>query len=131
MKFFTSAAELWLDDEGIARLCVLQEAVIELKEAEEIIAAYLKLVKKSNEPKLLLSDARGLKTASHEARNIFSSENAGKYIIANAVIVNSLSTRLIVNFFIKFHRPSFPVKIFNSEAEALRWLKKFHITGTR
>lgn len=125
-KLSTRVATIWIEDDGIARLCFLPNAVIELNNAEEIIAAYLEIVKKSNKTHLpLLSDGRGLKSISHEARNRFSSENAAKYILANAILVNSLPTRLIANFFIKFHKPTFPVKIFSSEKDAIKWLKSF------
>src|SRR5579863_3293583 len=112
-KLSTETSDIWIEDDGIARLCILPNAMIELNNAEEIVAAYLEILKKSNKVHLpLFWDGRGLKSISHEARNRFSSENAAKYILANAILVNSLPTRLIANFFIKFHKPTFPVKIF-------------------
>jgi hypothetical protein len=48
-----------------------------------------------------------------------------QHVSACAIIVNSLIYKLVTNFYIYFQRPHYPIKIFNSEENALEWLKQF------
>lgn len=40
-----------------------------------------------------------------------------------AIIADSFSENLLANFYNKFYKPTFPIKIFRKENEALLWLK--------
>lgn len=43
---------------------------------------------------------------------------------AEAFVVDSLSTRLVINFYLKFNKPNCPYKIFNNKPDAIKWLLK-------
>jgi hypothetical protein len=60
-----------------------------------------------------------------DAREYYSSEEAAQVVCACAGITNSLIGRVIGNFFIGFNRPPTPGRIFNSEEDAVKWLKTF------
>lgn len=47
------------------------------------------------------------------------------YALAEALVVNSLSTRLAAKFFFKVFKPKFPYKLFKSQIEAENWLNNF------
>ncbi len=40
---------------------------------------------------------------------------------AEAIVINNLGHRLLANFYMKLKRGAYPVRIFNSEAEAFKW----------
>jgi len=50
--------------------------------------------------------------------------HAGMIVVrqAEAFVVNSLPTRLIANFYMKFNKPPNPTKIFNTVEKAEEWL---------
>lgn len=48
-----------------------------------------------------------------------------KYRVAEAYVVNSVYHRFLVNFYITIIRPVTPVKAFDNEADAIKWLNKF------
>jgi hypothetical protein len=58
-----------------------------------------------------------------EFRKIASSGIANEVTIADAVVVESLSHRMVSNFYIKFNKPSRPTRIFNNPDDAVAWLK--------
>lgn len=39
------------------------------------------------------------------------------------IIADSFSENLLANFYNKFYKPAFPIKIFRKEKDALQWLK--------
>ena len=45
-----------------------------------------------------------------------------KKLIAQAVLVNSLATRIAGNFYIRFNKPTKPTKIFTNAEDAKSWL---------
>ncbi len=60
--------------------------------------------------------------SSLEARNFYAESEYSKYRFADAFIVNSLSMRLLVNFFITFNKPKIPSKMFNDKESAHQWI---------
>ena len=42
---------------------------------------------------------------------------------AQAVLVNLMQSKLLTNFFIKYHKPENPIKVFDNLEDALDWIK--------
>jgi hypothetical protein len=59
---------------------------------------------------------------SSEARKYGSNPDIQKNLIAQAVLVNSLATRIAGNFFIRFNKPPKPTRIFTNAEDAMSWL---------
>lgn len=72
-----------------------------------------------------LVNITNVKSVSQEARQHYSSEAAGEVYKAVALIVNSLVSKMLGNFFMGLNKPPMPVKMFNSEEEGIAWLKGF------
>lgn len=68
-------------------------------------------------------DTREPYDTSLEARNYYSESDYTEYRYADAFIVNSLPMRLVVNFYISFHKPKIPTKMFNNESDARKWVE--------
>jgi len=118
----TRTAKVWIGEDGISRVIRHPGAEEGLADAKEIIEAGGKLAK--GEKILNLSDIRGLKSASREARQYFRMETS-KYLIASAALVDSQISRMVGNFYIAVNKPDYPIKIFTSETKAIEWLKGF------
>ncbi len=86
----------------------------------------LDLMEKANSGKpfrLLMSVKEHQFLMTKEARNFFGKyEKAQKLIIAEAAVLNSVSTRILYNLLTKLHAPKFPFKAFSSEELAVAWL---------
>ncbi|MES2513263.1 MAG: hypothetical protein V4580_03935 [Bacteroidota bacterium] len=120
-KIILRCAELSILDEHTIRVKLLDDIDIQEKDAEEVIKA-LKLLTKGNHFGLLTETINNF-TATDEARNYMAKAIGKTSIIANAIYIRSLSIRLLINLYIRFHQPTVVTKIFNSEKSALDWLE--------
>lgn len=47
---------------------------------------------------------------------------------AQAIVANNIQSKLLVNFYIKHHKPKNPTKAFNNLVDALDWIKQFVVS---
>lgn len=99
-----------------------EDVEVDIKMAYEMRAL---LVESSSTPKYcVLVDGTSSFQITAEARAMFADKEFGKNRIAAAFVIRSLANRLIGNFFIKFHKPPTPSKLFHTQEDALEWLEK-------
>lgn len=109
------------DDDGIVVVEVTNSDVFELDHYKEMVEAigmignYRKqFVFIKMHPKIL---------PSVEARNYLTQPESGKYTMARALLISSLAQRIIGNFIINVQKPDPPVRLFNTEKDAIKWLR--------
>lgn len=122
-KIFTKCNEIWLNEEGILIVKAIQGADIDEEEAIACFEIYRQLGCYENKV-LQLLDARADMSITREARN-YAAEHGKDFFIASAIVTDSFTVRLIVNFFNSFYKPLVPFKLFSTEEEALAWLRNF------
>jgi hypothetical protein len=92
--------------------------LIDLQEVEKIIYAYC-----GNKPFFSLVDLSNKHLHfDAEARRYAATGNITSLIEAQALIFNTLPMRILVNFYLKFDRPQYPVKVFSNADIATNWL---------
>lgn len=79
---------------------------------------------------LVLADIRKVWQVSKEARKKASNIEFKQLSIATAILTDSLPSKLLANFYIKFNRPSVPTKMFTSKKLAIQWLTNFEKSST-
>lgn len=121
-KIKTSTANHYIEND-ILYIIFNDGAVVDLEEIKASKAARLEL--QNSESMLVFVDIRNLFNVTVEARKYAAEDENSKYSIAMAILVNSLPTRLLTNFFIKFNKPKTPTKMFTSKDKALTWLENF------
>lgn len=62
---------------------------------------------------------------SSEGRAVGATEESTKNLIAQAIVVTGLATRLLGNFFIRFNKPASPTELFSTREQAIEWLLDF------
>nr|WKN36832.1 hypothetical protein K4G66_31185 [Tunicatimonas sp. TK19036] len=72
-----------------------------------------------------VADISCVKHVDKSTRTYFSSVEAGKDLIALAIILSNPVTRMIGNFFLKFHRPEYPFRFFTDLEQATLWIEEF------
>ena len=117
-KFYT-----WKGGDGIARTTVKPGAEIFLQDAKENTAVVETFYVGKKFP--LLVDIREIKSISPEAREHFTLKGRESVVNAYSMLLSSSLSRMIGNFFLSFHKPTVPVKLFNHEDKALLWLRSF------
>ncbi len=113
----------WMESDGIARTVVKPGAEIFLQDAKENTAMIETFHNEKKFP--LLVDMRNIKSISSEAREHFTLKGRESVVNAYAMVLSSSLSRMIGNFFLSFHKPIVPVKLFDHEDKALIWLKGF------
>ena len=58
-----------------------------------------------------------------EVREYAAGEEANRWTIADAIVVKSLSQRMLINFFLRIDRPPKPTRLFNEVDKAFEWLE--------
>ena len=120
----TKTSEIWIDEENILRVKVLEGAELTYEETVICFDAYRELGCNENNKVIQLMDASVNASMTKEARD-YVSEQGSKFFIASAVVTNNLAVRLIANFINKFYKLNFPFRVFDSEEKAMEWLLKF------
>lgn len=116
-------ARLWLGEDGIVRIIHVPGAEVTLEDAQETMAAYLKINKGKRRP--LFVDTKTMKSLAREARKYYVGEEAAKVASAVAIIVGTPVSRVLGNFYIGLSNPLLPSRLFSLEDEALEWLKGY------
>jgi hypothetical protein len=109
-----------LREDGIIQFAIDPGAKFTLADTREGLAGIVKLSEGQRRP--LLVDARNLKSVYFSARQ---ETAAFEEIKSAAILIDSAVSRMIINIFITANKPSIPVRLFNSEAEAVEWSKDF------
>ena len=103
--------------EPIVYFRVTKGIVLDKGKIAEIIDAGLKLC--NNKPHLLLTDVRVPADVTPDAREIASTT---PNVVAQAIVVKWLAQRLIANVFMEINKPNYPMRVFNDEESAVKWL---------
>lgn len=110
-----------LRNDGIVQVNFGDDIELDIKESSEIISAIGVLTE--GEKVLVLNIAGKNTTATGAARNHSASKEGSRYTIADAFVTKSLAQKLLGNFYMNFHKPMVPTKIFDDVQLATEWLK--------
>lgn len=116
-------ASMWLEEDGIVRIMWVPGAEVTLADAQESMAAYLRINQGKRRP--LFVDTSQMKSLAREARHLYASEEAARVASAVGLIVGTPVSRVLGNFYLGLSNPHLPTRLFDAEAEALEWLKGY------
>lgn len=122
-EIITRTQRIWLDDSGIVHCEVLGTVMMDLDSALENVQAVKQLSNGKRVP--VFVDMTKSMGATKEARAYFADAEVAKIQCACAMLVGTLLSQLIGNFFLGLNKTKFPIKLFSTEKEAKDWLKTF------
>jgi len=114
---------IFLRDDGIAVVDVIDEVILGKKETLEIIAGVGKLSKGKKVPVLTIFKPGN--TADKGARDCTASAAGSQFTLADGFVIHNLPQKIIANFYLKINKPLKPTRFFSNENDALVWLKTF------
>jgi hypothetical protein len=112
--------KIWLREDGIVQIFVKPGAVYTLAEAKQTLAGIDQVSNGKLRP--VLVDLKNIKTMERAARQELA---ACQGVTSAAILIDSALSRMIGNAIITFSKPTLPAMIYNSESEAIEWLKEF------
>lgn len=124
-KFFVAR----IIEEGIIENYIHEKIAIDIPLANEMKAANMELAK--GLPYAVLVVADPFTSITEETRKHIATEEYRKVTLAKAILVSSLSQRLITNFYMRFNKPKTPTRSFTKRKDAIEWLRQVIIkSGT-
>jgi hypothetical protein len=108
--------------DGILHIDIKGDELFNLEDCKTLIAAAGEISK--GEKFLNLITLGKFTIADHDARALSTSKEGCIYKLADAFVINSLPQKVVANFYMNFHKPYVPTHFFNSQKEAVKWLKK-------
>jgi hypothetical protein len=78
-----------------------------------------------HQPVALLVYNQGVVRMDKKARELLSSGDGVKGIVAAAIVVGSPFTSFMANFFVSVNKPKMPARVFSDPEGALKWLEKY------
>ncbi len=106
---------------------VFNDATVMDIDGIEAIHKYISQFTEGKRVKRLVISGRGAEIKAR-ARQLGEklSEDARDYIIAEAVVVHSLTQKMVANFYFKYLKDLYPTKFFTDETKAREWLAAQH-----
>ena len=112
----TRASKFWLNDQQLIMQEFKPNTNLDIEGAKENLATMITLAKK--QPVYLCAILNNLKSADRESRALGASPEYSKAMGGIAMITQSAMARVIGSFFMRFNKPSYPVKMFGTQKEA-------------
>ena len=119
----TRTFKIWLRDDGIVQSQSFPKSDQNLTDAIENVAGVAKISGGIKRPSLV--DYRGIQSINREARAYYAGTEITQVQSAAALIVDTYLERIIGNFFMGINKPKQPTRLFNSEPDAIEWLRQF------
>ena len=116
-------------EEGFLRVTAKPDSCIELADAMYDFEIGMKMV--NGKPTPVLADTRNFSEHGDDVKSFYASKELAKHISAMAILIDSLPTRLVGNFFIKINEPHVPTKLFTHQEEAIKWINKIVVENKK
>lgn len=114
--------DTWMGTDGICRTKVKKGADIDLASAQENTKVVDSFYTGTLYP--IIIDSSDIHSMTRDARKHFSTNGRITAINSMAILVSSPLSKVIGNFFMGLNKPAVPARLFNTEKEAILWLKE-------
>lgn len=110
-----------LRKDGIVHYVIKTNCMIHLKDIEEHYDYFKE--KYAGKQFLNLYEFEENAEIDDDVRKWASNPSGNSFTIADAFVIQSMAQKMIGNFYLTFHKPIKPTKLFNNVEDALIWLK--------
>lgn len=112
---------MYLLEGNIIRIVVKERSIIDIDEVKEVQKVKRTFVGDQKHTVIFITPKFGSMTK--EARDYSATDDVNMNAIGKAIVLNGLAIRIITNFFINFNKPPVEHRAFETEKEAMDWLK--------
>lgn len=123
-EIITQTIRLRLLSEGIIHYTYLPNSEVDDIQHQINHQALLKLVNDGEKYPALL-DGHDFANVTPEGRKLVRELEPFIPVSARAMVIKQLGQRILGSFYIKFHKPIIPTKIFDNHIDAVKWLSQF------
>jgi hypothetical protein len=98
---------------------------VNLEIARKIVSDRRQFLGNKSVPVMVIN--QGVLSMDKEARDYLSSAEANVGLKAGAIIMDSVFTSILSNFFLSVSKPNIPARMFTNQEQAMKWLRKFNL----
>ncbi len=110
-------------NDGIIQIFMKANRTMNIIDGKQMVQAFKEIGGGKKYPLLFI--AGNFTLANTEARQYAASEEANKYTLASAFVVNNIAQKLMGQAYMSFNHPITPTRILTNEEDAISWLKSF------
>lgn len=121
-KISHSAFEISLHTLGFYQIIVPKNTSFTIKDFQELVFAQKELGGMKIPSLVIAHESASLEA---EAFKTVSKKLSNPYSTADAFVIKSMAQKIIGNFYLKVSKPERPTRFFNSNDEAITWLKNY------
>ena len=122
-EIVTQTGKFRLGEDGIIRGVIVSTEEHNLTHAKENSEVVMRVSNGKKYP--LFIDISRCKSITRDARTHYARKQVGEGVSAIALLIDSPVSKVIGNMFLGFSKPKHPLKLFNSEPNAIEWLIGF------
>ena len=122
-EIILDASVVSLRSDGIIQIFMKPNLTMSMNDGKQMVDALGIIGEGEKFPLLFI--AGNFTLANTEARQYAASEEANKYTIACAFVVNNIAQKLMGQAYVSFNHPIAPTRILTNEEDAVTWLKTF------
>lgn len=120
-EFELESAHISLDEERVLFIKFKDGADVDIEETKKIMSYSADMI--DEKPFYVLIDARDMfVNVDHESRKYMAEHEVNKFNMAQAMVVNRMPVRILANFYLKFYKHKYPMKVFKDLVAAREWL---------
>lgn len=117
---FHPTARIVYNGEGIIVVTIKDDIELTLQDIKDHREICRRMV--GEQPHCVLAIA-GERTRATEEGRIYAASHIPAGRVAEAIIVHSLPVRILANFYLRFHKPGLPTRLFDNYEDAMSWLR--------
>jgi hypothetical protein len=121
----TPAAFVRIRDGHLVEITIREDAIVDVPEMDEILAAQVALAKER--PVHVLVDSRNVRSMTRAAQERIAKTANQRNSRAVAILTGSPVSVLLGNFFLRLGMPVYPTRLFRDEASARKWLHTYSL----
>ena len=122
IEYKTEVITIRLIQSNIVENSISSHATLDVKDVWETKRINSELTK--GQPYAYLATQGEFSAITKEAKILLASKKIVGNTVAKALLVQSLSDRIIANFYLTINRPIVTTKIFNDRSKAITWLRQ-------
>lgn len=107
--------------DGIVHYIIAPDTELEKEDIDQVFDN-VRLLSEGSGNRFVLVDACDMVMSSNEVRNYAALHPEAHYLKAVAIVCKSLAVKITINFFLKFNKPVYPCRMFNSMDDAIGWI---------
>lgn len=112
--------EIYIKETNILGVEAKQEMLYDKEEVGHIISNIQYLA--GDKKYLVLVNSGPLASISYEGLKALAHHSSFSYAYAKAYVIHTIAQRLMANFYVRYFKPSVPIKFFRNENDAEVWL---------